>query len=153
MREIATGAAAKHGTEFVHAEIGGSKRNPTVRVIIDKPEGVTVEDCSTVSREIEAVMDAEDFIPSSYMLEVSSPGIERGLYSLADFEKFAGKRAKVKTDQPIEGQSAFTGTIVSVDDGTIVFDDRTSGTVRIPYDSVAKANLKIDLGEEFKKRR
>ena len=151
--KIASKAATDHGVEFVHSEVVGSKRNMTVRVYIDKPEGVTLEDCSTVSRAIEAVIDAEDFIPSSYVLEVSSPGLERPLFTVADFEKFAGKKAKVKTSESINGQANFNGRIVSVDDAEIVFDDNTNGTVRIPFDRIAKANLKVDLAEEFKKRR
>lgn len=151
--KIAAGAAKESGVEFVHSEIVGSKRNMTVRIYIDKPEGVTIEDCSTVSRSIEAVIDAEDFIPSSYVLEVSSLGLDRPLFSLADFEKFAGKKAKVKTAGAINGQANFNGRILSVEDDQIVFEDKTNGTVTIPYSEVVKANLKVDLAEEFKKKR
>ena len=151
--KIAIKAAADSGVEFVHSEIVGSKRNMTVRIYIDKPQGVTLEDCSTVSRAIEDVIDADDFIPSPYVLEVSSPGLERPLFSIGDFEKFTGKKAKVKTSEAIDGQAHFNGRIASVEDGEIVFEDKTNGTVRIPFDKVAKANLKIDLAEEFKKKR
>ena len=151
--KIATKAASDNGVEFVHSEIVGSKRNMTVRIYIDKPEGVTLEDCSTVSRAIETVIDADDFIPSSYVLEVSSPGIERPLFTVQDFEKFAGKKAKVKTSESINGQANFNGRILSVEDSDIVFEDKTNGSVRIPFDKVAKANLRVDLAEEFKKKR
>ena len=150
---IAEKAASDNGVEFIHSEIVGSKRNMTVRIYIDKPEGVTLEDCSTVSRAIEAVIDADDFIPSSYVLEVSSPGIERPLFTVQDFEKFAGKKAKVKTLESINGQANFNGRIVSVEDSEIIFDDKTNGNVRIPFEKVAKANLRVDLAEEFKKKR
>lgn len=153
IEKIAAAAAEKNGVEFVHSEMAGTKRNMTVRVYIDKPEGVTIEDCSAVSHAIEEVLDADDFIPSAYVLEVSSPGLERGLYSVEDFKKFAGKKAKIKTAQPINGQANYNGRIAGVEDEEIVFEDRTSGTVRIPFDSVDKANLKVDLEEEFKKRR
>jgi ribosome maturation factor RimP len=151
--KIATQAASENGVEFVHSEIVGSKRNMTVRIYIDKPQGVTLEDCSMVSRAIEAVIDAEDFIPSSYVLEVSSPGLERPLFSIKDFEKFVGKTAKVKTSQSIGGQANFNGRINAVEGGEIIFVDKTNGEVRIPFDKVAKANLKVDLSEEFKKKR
>ena len=75
IRRIAKEAVTANGVEFVHAEIVGTKRNLTVRVYIDKPDGVTLEDCSAVSKRMEAVLDADDFIPSAYLLEVSSPGI------------------------------------------------------------------------------
>lgn len=149
--EIGSRVAKTAGLEFVHCRIAGSRRNPTLRVFIDKPGGVTVEDCARVSREIEAVLDAEDFIPTSYVLEVSSPGIERELFKIADFERFSGHAARIKTGQTIAGQRNFAGKIVGVDDGLIEFDDRTHGPVRIPFASIAKANLMVDLREEFKK--
>lgn len=153
IRQIASVAASEHGVEFVHAEIVGTKRNLTVRVFIDRPEGVTIEDCSVVSKAMETVLDADDFIPSAYLLEVSSPGLERELYSLADFVKFVGQRAKVKTHAAINGQKVFIGDIAGIEDDEIVFDDKTSGIVRFSYGEVAKANLRVDLEKEFKKRR
>ena len=149
--EVGKRVAADKNLEFVHSEIGGSKRNPTVRIFIDKPGGVTIEDCTDVSRLVEAVLDADDFIPSSYVLEISSPGLERELYSIDDFRRFTGRQAKIKADA-INGQRNFSGTIVSVDDNTVVFEDKTSGIVRIPYSGVKKANLLIDLETELKKR-
>jgi ribosome maturation factor RimP len=114
---------------------------------------VTIEDCSTVSHSIEDVLDADDFIPTAYVLEVSSPGLERGLFKLADYERFAGRKAKVKTSGPLNGQANFNGRIENVEGEEIIFDDRTSGMVRIPFASIDKANLKVDLEEEFKKRK
>jgi ribosome maturation factor RimP len=73
--------------------------------------------------------------------------------SIKDFEKFAGKKAKVKTSEAIDGQTNFNGRIASVEDSDILFEDKTNGAVRIPFEAVAKANLKVDLAEEFKKKR
>lgn len=150
IREIAAQVAASNNLEFVHSEVVGSKRNFTVRVFIDKEGGVTHEDCSFVSRQIEAVIDADDFIPDAYLLEVSSPGLERELYSLRDFEKFSGNPAKVKIFAPINGQKHFRGKIAAVEGDEIIFDDKTTGTVRFPHSAVVKANLEIDLEEELK---
>jgi ribosome maturation factor RimP len=151
VEQIAASVTSKAGIEFIHCEIAGSKRNPIVRLIIDKPGGVTLEDCAQVSRDVEAVLDRDDFIPTSYVLEVSSPGIERELYKLADFEKFTGEDARIKTRQPIGGQRNFSGRIVAVKGSEIEFEDRTSGTVTIPSDSVVKANLMVDMSGDFKK--
>ncbi len=151
IREIAARAAAENGVEFVHAEIVGSVRNLIVRVFIDKAGGVTHDDCVAVSRQTETILDAEDIAALSYTLEVSSPGLERELYSLKDFDKFAGHLAKVKTDTAIDGQKNFRGRIINVEDDEIVFDDKTKGTVRFTYNNVAKANLEIDLEEELKR--
>ena len=147
--EIAGKVAAEAGAELVHVETAGTKRDMVVRVVIDKEGGVTLGDCSTVSRGIEDVLDAEDFIPSRYVLEVSSPGIERELYSLADFVRFTGQLAKVKTTAEIEGQRNFVGRILSVEGERITLEDRTRGEVAFDYANVSKANLKIDLSKEF----
>jgi ribosome maturation factor RimP len=152
IESIASEISKKMSVEFVHADVVGSKRNPTVRVFIDKPGGVTIDDCAKVSHEMEQVLDADDFIPSAYVLEVSSPGIERQLYKLGDFVRFTGHLARIKTTDEFDGQKNFTGTIESVDGETVVLNDATKGTVRIPYASIAKANLKIDLGKELNRR-
>jgi len=149
VEKIAATAAADGGVELVHVEIAGIKRDMVVRIYIDKPEGVTIDDCSRLSRLVEDVLDTGDIIPSRYVLEVSSPGIERELYSLADFVKFTGRLAKVKTKIDIDGQKTFVGEILAVDGERISIEDRTQGAVGIDYQNVAKANLKIDLAKEF----
>ncbi len=149
VENIAARVAAANGVELVHVEIAGTKRDVVLRIYIDKRDGVTIEDCSLFSRAIEDVLESEDFIPSKYVLEVSSPGIERELYSLADFVKFTGHLAKVKTHVEIGGQKTFVGDILSVDEDKIEIDDRTIGSVSFTYSDVAKGNLKIDLAKEF----
>ena len=151
INEAATAVAGKNGLELVQAQVVGASKNLTIRVFIDKTGGVTHEDCTLVSRQLEAVLDAEDFIPSAYLLEVSSPGIERELYSLQDFKRFAGHLAKVKTSTAINGQKNFRGRITAIEGEEIIFADKTSGEVRFPYSAVAKANLEIDLEEELKR--
>lgn len=150
IHEMAAEVAAKNNVELVHVEEKGTGKSRTLRVFIDKPEGVTIEDCSDVSRALSDMLDAEDLIHTEYILEVSSPGLERELYSLKDFEKFAGSAAKLKTFKPINGQKNFRGKILRVEGEEIFFDDRTSGTVSFPYESVAKANLEFDLEAELK---
>ena len=152
IREIAGRAAADNGTELVHIEIAGTKRDSVVRIFIDKEGGVTLEDCSKVSREMEVVLDEEDIIPARYVLEVSSPGIERQLYSLGDFEKFVGELIKVKTKEAVDGQKTFVGTLLNVDGPKVTVEDRTRGEISFDYNDIEKANLKIDLSKEFKGR-
>lgn len=146
---IAAKVAADTGVELVHVEIAGIKHDMVVRVYIDKTEGVTIDDCSRFSKAAEEILDAEDIVPTKYVLEVSSPGIERELYSLADFVKFTGKLAKVKTTAAIGGQKIFIGEIVGASEDQIVIDDRTQGKVTFKYEDVSKANLRIDLAKEF----
>ncbi|MEZ5344075.1 MAG: ribosome maturation factor RimP [Pyrinomonadaceae bacterium] len=150
VRETASKTAKKNLLEVVHVEITGPGGNPTVRIFIDKEDGVTHDDCSLISSEIGDFLDRNDLISSEYVLEVSSPGIERGLYSIGDFEKFAGRSAKVKTFKAIDGQKNFRGKIAGVSGGRISFDDVTNGNVEFSFDEVAKANLEFDTAEELK---
>lgn len=151
IKAIAETVASAENLELVHIEMMGAAKNPTLRIFIDKPEGVTLDDCSNVSRQMSQVLDVDDFIPTAYTLEVSSPGLERELYSLKDFEKYAGNLAKVKTKHPINGQKNFRGRITEVKGEEIVFEDVTNGAVQFPYNTVAKANLELDLDEELKR--
>jgi ribosome maturation factor RimP len=151
--EIAEQAAIDHGVELVHVEIAGPDGHPIVRVFIDKPGGVTHQDCSGVSTQMGTVMDVEDFIHSAYTLEVSSPGLERGLYKPADYERFAGSPAKIKMRTAVNSQRNFRGRIVGISDGLVILEDRTSGRVQLPFDAIAKANLEIDADSEFRQAR
>jgi ribosome maturation factor RimP len=151
VQELAERVAIDHGLELVHAEVAGPENKPIVRVFIDKPHGVTHDDCSDVSLHLGTILDVEDFIHASYTLEVSSPGLERGLYKRADYERFAGSDAKLKTRQPIEGQRNFRGRILGVDENDVLFEDRTNGRVRIPFDIITKANLEVDLSLELRR--
>ena len=151
VQAIAERVAIDHGLELVHAEVAGPENKPIVRIFIDKPNGVTHEDCSEVSLHVGTILDVEDFIHASYVLEVSSPGLERGLYKRADYERFAGKLAKLRTRRPINGQRNFRGRLVGVDGDEVVFEDRTSGRVGVPLDAIAKANLELDVEEEFRR--
>ncbi|HZI20794.1 MAG TPA: ribosome maturation factor RimP [Pyrinomonadaceae bacterium] len=150
VREIAERVAADNGLELVHAELAGGARTPVVRVFIDKPGGVTHEDCSRVSEHVGTVLDVEDFIHSAYTLEVSSPGLERGLYKREDYERFAGRSAKVRTRGAIGGQRNFRGRLLSVEGDSVLFEDKTNGRVSIPLAEIVKANLEIDVEEEFR---
>ena len=151
VREIAARAAAERGVELVHVEMARTGRLRTLRVFIDKPEGVTHEDCSLVSHHMSTVLDVEDFIHEPYNLEVSSPGLERGLYRREDYERFAGQLARMRSREAVDGQRNFRGRIVGVEGGEVVFDDVTTGRVLVPVASIVKANLEIDVEEEFRR--
>jgi len=151
VRAIAERVALDHGLELVHAEVAGPENKPIVRIFIDKPDGVTHQDCSEVSLHVGTILDVEDFIHASYTLEVSSPGIERGLYKLKDYERFAGSLAKVKTRKPINGQRNFRGRILGTEGDEVLLEDRTSGRVSIAIETIVKANLEIDVEQEFRR--
>jgi len=151
VQELAERVAIDNGLELVHAEVAGPDNKPIVRVFIDKPQGVTHDDCSAVSTHLGTILDVEDFIHASYTLEVSSPGLERGLYKRADYERFSGSNAKLKTRQPIGGQRNFRGRLLGLEGDEVIFDDRTNGRVQIPLDLITKANLEVDVNEDLRR--
>src|ERR1700737_2821674 len=116
VEEIAQRVAASDGIEIVEVELKGGGRNQFLRISIDKPEGVTHADCELVSHQVGTILDVEDVIPSHYTLEVSSPGVERKLLKLKDFERFQGKKAKVVLREPVESQKHLEGTLAGVED-------------------------------------
>jgi ribosome maturation factor RimP len=152
IRQIAERIAEKNGYELVHTEKVGSGKRQIVRVFIDKPQGISHEDCAIFDRQFGDALEAEDIIPDSYLLEVSSPGLERELYSLKDFTKYAGKLAKIKLKKPVEGRKTLRGRISKNVGHEIFFEDKVCGQVRFAYENVAKANLEIDLEEELKRK-
>ncbi|MBV9957501.1 MAG: ribosome maturation factor RimP [Acidobacteria bacterium] len=151
VEEVASRVCIDHGLELVHAEVAGPEGKPIIRIFIDKPAGVTHEDCSEVSHHVGTILEVEDFIHSAYTLEVSSPGLERGLYKRADYERFAGRAAKLKSRLAVGGQRNFRGRILGVEGDTVVFEDKASGRVSIPLEAIVKANLEIDVEEEFRR--
>ncbi|MCO6511619.1 MAG: ribosome maturation factor RimP [Aridibacter famidurans] len=150
LNKFASEVAVNNGLELVHVEFSGFGKKAAVRIFIDKEGGITHDDCSLVSQELEKRLDAADPIAGRYILEVSSPGIERGLYSEKDYRRFAGEMAKIKTHTPLNGQRNFRGRIESVENGDVVFEDKTSGSVKIPLSAIAKANLEFDIERELK---
>ena len=150
VRGIAERVATDRGLELVHAEVAGPEGKPIIRLFIDKPGGVTHEDCSEVSHHLGTILDVEDFIHSAYTLEVSSPGLERGLYKRQDYERFSGRMAKMKSRVAVNGQRNFRGRILGLEGDEVVFDDKTSGRVAVPFEAVVKANLELDVEEEFR---
>ncbi len=153
LRDAAATAAAGSEIEVVNVELAGSRRDHVVRVYIDKPGGVTLDDCGNFSARVEELLEVDDPMPGRYVLEVSSPGIERELYSIRDFERFKGQLAKVKLGEPVDGQTLVTGVIGEVSGGTVTMRSKVGREIVFPYELVRKANLKIDLGEELKGRK
>jgi ribosome maturation factor RimP len=151
VEQIAERVCVDNGLELVHAEVAGPEGKPILRIFIDKPGGVTHEDCATVSLHLGTILDVEDFIHSPYTLEVSSPGLERGLYKRADYERFAGSPARLRANRAINGQRNFRGRLVGLEGDQVIFDDKTSGRVLVPLAAVAKANLEIDVEAEFRR--
>ena len=123
VREIAERVGASSGLEIVEVELRGGRKARMLRIFIDKPGGVTHEDCANLSREVGTILDVEDVIPgASYLLEVSSPGLDRKLIRPADYERFTGSRVKLTTRQPVNGSNHFEGRLESFQQGRLTLD-------------------------------
>lgn len=133
--------AREEGVEIVSLEVTGARKAPTIRVYIDTDHGVGFDELSSAQAWINDIMDEIDPFPGAYMLEVSSPGIDRPLRTPEHFERFVGERAVVKTSAPVEGRSNFTGTIVSATDELVTLDC-DGDEYDIPFAQVKRANLK-----------
>ena len=145
VREIAERVAASSGLEVVEVELRGGGKARMLRIVIDKPSGVTHEDCANVSREVGTILDVEDVVPgSSYTLEVSSPGLDRKLTRPADYERFAGSRVKVTTLKPVNGNRHFEGRLESFQHGHLTLDLSAVKKKRRPEPGAAE-KLEIEL--------
>ena len=123
IREIAGRAAAMHGVEIIEVELRGGGKARTLRITIDKPEGVTHDDCALVSNDVSTILDVEDAVSgASYTLEVSSPGLDRKLVKPQDYERFTGSRLKLMTRDPVNGNRHFEGRLQNFADGRLTLE-------------------------------
>ncbi len=130
------------GMELIDVEYGREPSGVILRLTIDKPGGVTVDDCSYISRLAGDLLDAKDSVPGSYNLEVSSPGINRPLQKKDDFERFAGQKVLIKTRELIDGRKNFKGILNGTRDDFIVISSEKT-VFSIPFELVSKARLDI----------
>ncbi|MEM9837555.1 MAG: ribosome maturation factor RimP [Pseudomonadota bacterium] len=142
VEELITPAAEAAGFEIVRIRITGSG-TPTLQIMAERPDGtMAAEDCASLSRAISPVLEDFDPIDDAYHLEVSSPGIDRPLTRLKDFERWDGFEAKIELTQAVENQKRFRGTLAGVEDDNVLFDiDGEDDTALIPFDLIATAKL------------
>lgn len=130
--------------ELVDVEYVKEQTGWVLRVFLDKPEGIDLEDCRKVSEMLDQKLDERDPIPGSYSLEVSSPGLERPLKKAADYERFAGKKIQLRTYSGIHGRKRFEGMLEGLQ-GDNVLLNWEGETIEIPLELIAKANLALEL--------
>ena len=141
------------GYELVDLQLQQDGKQLALRIFVDKPPGITLDDCVEVSREVSAILEVEDPIRSAYRLEVSSPGLDRPLKKSTDFERFAGKKVRLKSknlidpDQRGTTRKTFVGTLLGFEDDNVRLEltDKQGGVIAIPLADLDKANLE----EEF----
>ncbi|MDH3691394.1 MAG: ribosome maturation factor RimP [Gammaproteobacteria bacterium] len=140
LQRILQPGAEALGFELVAVELHGRGRNTLLRVYIDGPQGITVDDCAHVSGQLSAILDVEDPIPGHYTLEVSSPGLDRPLVALDHFKQVVGHRIKVQMRQCLLGRRKFIGTLVRVSGKTLVVEV-DGENYELPCSGIEKARL------------
>ncbi len=140
LRDLIEPGVKALGFELVAVELVGGSQHPTLRIYIDSSNGITVDDCAKVSRQLSAILEVEDPMPGSYMLEVSSPGLDRPLVTPLDFERFVGENIKVRMHQPLAGRKNFTGrlTHAATDRVTVEVDNEQFD---LTFDGMDRARL------------
>ena len=144
IREAAERVARSVGIDVVDVEWKVGKQR-FLRVYIDKPEGVSHKDCETVSNQLSVILDVEDLVPGPhYILEVSSPGLDRKLTKPAEFERFAGRLAKISTNEPVENQKFFEGRLAGFAEGKVQIEVK-GRVIALPMEGIRKANLVVEF--------
>jgi len=144
--------ASSYGLEIFDVQFRREAQGMVLRVLIDRPgaaataeESVSVEDCARVSRDLSAILDVEDVVPTAYTLEVSSPGLDRPLRRPDDYRRFAGRRAKIVMREKVDGQGFFKGKLGGFDGTHVLIDADDRKTHRVPFGLITRANLEIEF--------
>lgn len=144
---IAGRVARSHGCELVDVEVQRGRQGHFVRLFVDKPGGIGLDELQSVSHEVSSILDAEDPIESTYTLEVSSPGLDRPLHTEADYRRFIGKLAKVSSYELVDGRRHWTGRLAAVEEGIVVLSLEKEGGIlaRVPFAKIAHGRLEVEF--------
>jgi ribosome maturation factor RimP len=152
IRAIAERVARARGLEVWDIQSRRETGGHVVRVFIDRPgpaatpdDSVSVEDCEQVSHEIGTILDVEDPLPFAYTLEVSSPGLDRPLRSLDDYQRFAGRLAKVVVSEPVDNQKAFEGRLAGVDGDVVLLEGPNGRLHKLPSRLITRGRLEVEF--------
>jgi ribosome maturation factor RimP len=156
VRGVAARVAAAFGLEIFDVQFRREGQGMVLRILIDRPgrsataeDSVSVDDCARVSRDVSALLDVDDVVPTAYTLEVSSPGLDRPLRHVDDYRRFTGRRAKLVMREAVDGQKYFKGVLAGVeqdDDRTVVVVEAEDGKRhRVPVDVITRANLEVEF--------
>jgi len=140
MRQLIEPVVEGLGYECVGIVYLAQGQHGLLRIFIDRPDGVTVEDCGRVSHQVSGVLDVEDPIAGHYTLEVSSPGIDRPLFRQQDFARFAGRQIKLRLVRQHSGRSRYIGTLRGIDDDEVILEVEGE-EMRLAYDDIEQAHL------------
>ncbi|MDH3343002.1 MAG: ribosome maturation factor RimP [Gammaproteobacteria bacterium] len=145
LEELLSPVVTSLGFEFVGMEYLPQGKHSLLRIYIDTPDGITVDDCSAVSHQVSGVLEVEDPINGHYVLEVSSPGLDRPLFKFEDFERFSGHNVQIRLQIPMDGRRNYKGLLEGVQaDGQLVDVAIDDEIISLPWDKIEKARLVVD---------
>jgi ribosome maturation factor RimP len=144
IREMAERVVASEGLVLFDVEVKGRGSNQLLRIYIDKPEGVSHADCEAVSEQMSALLDIEDLFPGKYLLEVSSPGLDRQLVKPSDFEYFAGRRARIVLREPLDNDRVLEGKLAGLQSGRVRLDVGHGEIRDVDLAHISKARLVVE---------
>jgi ribosome maturation factor RimP len=152
VRALASRVAGSYGLEIFDVQFRREASGMVLRIQIDRPgpaaraeDSVSVEDCAHVSRDLSAMLDVDEIIPTAYTLEVSSPGLDRPLRHADDYRRFTGRRAKLVMRDAVDGQKFFRGTLAGVENDTVLIDETEGRRHRVPIDVITRGNLEVEF--------
>jgi ribosome maturation factor RimP len=152
IRAIAERVAASRGLTVWEIQSRRESTGHVVRVFIDRPgpaataeDSVSIEDCEQVNREMSTILDVEDPLPFAYTLEVSSPGLDRPLRGEDDYQRFAGRLAKVVVSEAVDNQKAFEGHLRGVDAGNVLLEAPNGRLHRLPLRLITRGRLEVEF--------
>jgi len=146
VRSVAQRVAAGRSFELVDVELKRAGGGAVLRLFVDKPGGIGLDDLQSVSEEVSAILDAEDPIAGAYTLEVSSPGLDRPLRGEADYRRSVGKLAKLSSYELIDGRRHWSGRIASCEDGVVTLDlEKANATAKVPLGKISHGRLEVEF--------
>src|SRR5712691_1854616 len=152
VRQLVQGVVQSQGYEVVDVEFKGAGKSLLLRIFIDKENGISHRDCELISEQVGTVLDVEDLIPSSYTLEVSSPGLDRKLVKESDYTRFDGKLARIQTRIPLNQQKVFRGRLQGLHGGKVRLESPKGDLMEIPLDVIHEKRLEFDWAAETRKK-
>lgn len=135
---------AQEKIELVDLVIARGRRRLILRFLVDKPQGISLEECARLNRQLSKRLDQENIIQESYILEVSSPGLDRPLLNTRDFQRHQGELVRVVLHQPQDKENVYQGCIKQIDDSALIINTEKEQSIRIARENIARANLVID---------
>jgi Uncharacterized protein conserved in bacteria len=145
LEELLSPSAEAEGMEIVEVQYLKENGDWTMRVFIDKESGIQISDCEKMSYIFGEILDGSDILKDSYVLEISSPGINRALKKEKDFIRFIGEKVRMQTFNPVNNQRNFLGILTGFKNGMVKIDDVTKGEVEVEFSDIKKANLEADI--------